>query len=312
SNSLVFNGGIEFRRLYKDLYPAATKWKKIGIELGCPPEQLDLIERKPSNRDDSDYLRDMLHYRQRRTEPSELTWEVIYRALLSSIVGESKLAKRIAQDHCPYLLESRGADLHIGQEAADNVFAMTGVNIKVLSASLVGAVVALASVLFVLLIPYSTHTTNGIVPLHRYWKLEKTDHFYTINDNEIGTIEYGQIGKHGYVYEGIQCQIYEEEVEHSVPLYRYWKSANSDHFYTTNPKEIGTVTPGEIGNHGSEGIVGYCFPTEKEGTVPLYRYWNPKIVDHFYTTNGIEIGTVTPGETGKGYISEGVVCYVDP
>ena len=30
-----------------------------------------------------------------------------------------------------------------------------------LSASLVGAVVALASVLFVLLIPYSTHTTNG-------------------------------------------------------------------------------------------------------------------------------------------------------
>ena len=109
SNSLVFNGGIEFRRLYKDLYPAATKWKKIGIELGCPPEQLDLIERKPSNRDDSDYLRDMLHYRQRRTEPSELTWEVIYRALLSSIVGESKLAKRIAWAHFLILINPRPA-----------------------------------------------------------------------------------------------------------------------------------------------------------------------------------------------------------
>ena len=103
--------------------PLPPNGKRLGYSLAVLPEQLDLIERKPSNRDDSDYLRDMLHYRQSRTE---LTWEVIYRALLSSIVGESKLAKRIAQDHCPYLLESRGADLHIGQEAADNVFAMTG------------------------------------------------------------------------------------------------------------------------------------------------------------------------------------------
>ena len=66
--------------------PLPPNGKKIGIELGCPPEQLDLIERKPSNRDNSDYLLDMLHYRQSRTEPSELTWEVIYRALLSSII----------------------------------------------------------------------------------------------------------------------------------------------------------------------------------------------------------------------------------
>ena len=122
----VLNGGeTEFRRLYKDLHPAATKWKKIGIELSCPPEQLNMIERKQSNRDDSDFLYDMLIYRRSRTEPSELTWEVIYTALLSSIVGESKLAKKVAKDHCPHVLKSNGERLH-REDKKHKGFTMTG------------------------------------------------------------------------------------------------------------------------------------------------------------------------------------------
>ncbi len=47
------------------------------------------------------------------------------------------------------------------------------------------------------------------------------------------------------------------------------------------------------------------------GTVPLYRYWNGN--DHFYTTNIDEIGTSTPGVTGKhGYKSEGIAGYCFP
>ncbi len=42
-------------------------------------------------------------------------------------------------------------------------------------------------------------------------------------------------------------------------------------------------------------------------TVPLYRYWNPGIGDHFYTTNWNELGS---GRYGWGY--EGIQCYVDP
>lgn len=155
-----------------------------------------------------------------------------------------------------------------------------------------------------------------MVPLYRYWQLEISDHFYTNSADEIGTTKYRQKGKEGYMYEGIQCYLYREQVERSVPLYRYWKNTVKDHFYTTHAEEIGTITPGKIGNHGytSEGIVGYCFPTQQPDTVPLYRYWNPKNSDHFYTTNGMqEIDTVTPRETGNhGYISEGIVCYVPP
>ena len=88
-----------------------------------------------------------------------------------------------------------------------------------------------------------------------------------------------------------------------------------DHFYTTNPNEVGTTTPGHVGRAGykSEGIAGYCFP-EKDtipGTVPLYRYWKASVMDHFYTTNPNEIGTTTWGQTGNhGYVSQGIICYI--
>jgi Papain family cysteine protease/Repeat of unknown function (DUF5648) len=39
--------------------------------------------------------------------------------------------------------------------------------------------------------------------------------------------------------------------------------------------------------------------------VPLYRYWNPGIADHFYTTNWSELGA---GRYGWNY--EGIQCYV--
>lgn len=194
---------------------------------------------------------------------------------------------------------------------------------------------------------------NGLIPLYRYWNSRITDHFYTTNINEIGTATLGQIGKHGYksegvvcyvpspvplhrywnskigdhfyttnynelrsgkngwTYEGIQAKILSYQQPGSIPLYRYW--VGKDHFYTTNINEIGTSTTGKLGKHGykSEGTTGYCYPSPAAGLIPLYRYWNSRIVDHFYTTDKNEIGTTTPGQVGKhGFKSEGVACYV--
>lgn len=47
------------------------------------------------------------------------------------------------------------------------------------------------------------------------------------------------------------------------------------------------------------------------GFSPLYRYWNPDIKNHLYTTNILEIGTSVVGEKGKNnYISEGIQCIL--
>lgn len=89
----------------------------------------------------------------------------------------------------------------------------------------------------------------------------------------------------------------------TVPLYRYWNSKISDHFYTTNWSELGG------GNYGwgFEETQCYVYPTQEPGTVPLYRYWNGAIGDHFYTTNWNELGS---GRSGYAY--EGIQCYVYP
>ena len=155
----------------------------------------------------------------------------------------------------------------------------------------------------------------GLTALYRYLNPHVKDHLYTTNINEIGTASPGLKGHHNYISEGIQCLIYTRKVKGSTPLYRYWKPSVGDHLYTTNPHEIGTTTPGQKGRHGyiSEGIAGYCFSHAVAGTVPLYRYWNGHSVDHFYTTNGGDIGTTIPGKSGHhGYTSEGVACHVIP
>ena len=55
----------------------------------------------------------------------------------------------------------------------------------------------------------------------------------------------------------------------------------------------------------SEGIAGYVFTSNEPGTVPLYRWVNPRRGDHFYTTSDKE-------PDRKTYQSEGIACYVLP
>ena len=100
-----------------------------------------------------------------------------------------------------------------------------------------------------------------------------------------------------------------------APLFRYWKSSVSDHFYTTNWKEIDQVIPDRRGRHDyvAEGIA--CMLITRRAsyeTVPLYRYYKGGTQDHFYTTNSQEIGTTTPGQIG--YKFEGIAgyCYSSP
>ena len=172
-----------------------------------------------------------------------------------------------------------------------------------------GPVLLLIAVFFV----SSSYSTRS---LYRYWHVNPSNHFYTTNWREIGQVIRGRRGNHNYISEGVACHLEETNFYPGlVPLYRYFKGHGLDHFYTTNAGEIGTTKPGQIGRHGyrSEGIVGYCYSRPTKGTVPFYRYWKPQAVDHFYTTNPAEIGTVVHGQRGRfGYISEGIACYVYP
>ena len=59
----------------------------------------------------------------------------------------------------------------------------------------------------------------------------------------------------------------------------------------------------------AEGITGYIFPTQEIQTVPLYRSYQPSVIDHFYTVDKAESDNSV---TKLGYSYEGITGYVFP
>lgn len=121
----------------------------------------------------------------------------------------------------------------------------------------------------------------------------------------------------------------------AVPLYRLLDPYGY-HFYTTNEAEK-NATIKDL-SYQEEGIIGYAFAQQVEGTVPLYRYSGEltyvtnvqkdeivNIARHFYTTDQNEKElkfektyiNVSHGDNFnpryvEHYVSEGIQCYVSP
>merc|ERR1712223_147865 len=75
-----------------------------------------------------------------------------------------------------------------------------------------------------------------------------------------------------------------------VAIHRYFSPVanNGDHFFTNNFNELryGNIN----GAYNYEGIGFYLVEDGRDGAVPLYRYYQDEVQNHFYTTNVAEIG----------------------
>lgn len=123
----------------------------------------------------------------------------------------------------------------------------------------------------------------------RYYQQSTGDHFYTIFYGELGC------GAGGYVAEGIEGFIFQNQATGTVPVYRYRSDTYGDHFYT--------LVSGSYNTYVSEGISGYAYNTQIPGTVPIYVYYNQALQDHFYTRFNA---------TYSGYVLQGVAWHAIP
>lgn len=97
-----------------------------------------------------------------------------------------------------------------------------------------------------------------------------------------------------------------------IPVYRFWSSATSRHFYTTNESE----KQGLIDNFSHvwvyEGIAYYALPDGNEpGSLPVYRFWSQSSNAHFYTISEAEKDTLIR-DYEYVWTFEGPVFYAYP
>jgi len=160
----------------------------------------------------------------------------------------------------------------------------------------------------------------GSITIYRFFNPLASDHFYTTHENELDSkhhqspIKYSQEGILGYTIKSDAPRLIVPGSYFTKPVYRYFQERFLDHFYTTDSTEIGTTSFGKYGNHEykCEGVAFKVSAVQIEDTVPIYRYWNEKDKDHFYTTNIKEIDITTVGMEKGGWKCEGIVGYISP
>ena len=94
-------------------------------------------------------------------------------------------------------------------------------------------------------------------------------------------------------------------------MYRFLNNDTGVHVYTIDEIEREAIL--ELPNFTDEGIAYYGYETEQEGTIPLYRFYNPVIDAHFYTPSVAERDFVV--ENLANYQPEGengIAYYVQP
>lgn len=136
---------------------------------------------------------------------------------------------------------------------------------------------------------YPTPRALTLRPFLRYYSILKTNHLYTPNWNDIGC------GNSDYAYQGFDGYIHTTQVAGTYPLYRYYSSSDTDHFYSTGYDPNPT-------NYVYEGVAGYVYTSPGTNRIPIYRFYinSGSNKNHFYSTS-----STVP----TNYVAEGIAWY---
>lgn len=96
-----------------------------------------------------------------------------------------------------------------------------------------------------------------------------------------------------------------------TPVYRFYSSSASTHFYTGNAGEAHGLRNGSPAGWNYEGVAYYAYTRQVSGTVPLYRFYSPVYRGHFFTRNEAEMQSLRKNSSAT-WRYEGVAYYVAP
>ena len=129
----------------------------------------------------------------------------------------------------------------------------------------------------------------GSAPVHRFWSPVLLSHFYTIDEAERQLLV--TVYPHIWTYEGIAYRaLPNDDDPNSSPVYRFWSPVLLSHFYTIDEAERDLLLRAYPDVWTPEGIAFYAFAedSQPEDAVPVYRFWSPVLLSHFYTADEAE------------------------
>jgi hypothetical protein len=155
-------------------------------------------------------------------------------------------------------------------------------------------------------------TPATLKPVYRFWSTKNSSHFYTINEDEKDYV-IDIYTDYEWKYEGIAWYAYDVPHDDALPIYRFWSAKNRSHFYTISEEEKdGVIAKYTDYEWKYECIESYAYDYQKEGTVPVYRFWSAKNRSHFYTISEEEKDGVIAKYTDYEWKYEGIAWYVYP
>lgn len=99
----------------------------------------------------------------------------------------------------------------------------------------------------------------------------------------------------------------------SVEIYRFYSPLNATHFYTASLDERNSIVANYPRSTWSyEGVAYRAFLTQVDGTIPLYRFYSPRLGGHFYTTSVDEKNQILANYPPSIWTLENVAFFVYP
>ena len=141
--------------------------------------------------------------------------------------------------------------------------------------------------------------------VYRFWNTNGT-HFYTASQTERDNIN-KTLG-YAYRYEGEAYPLNYNSGRNTVPLYRFYNTANKTHFYTANQAEADNINSNFGYAYKFEGAAWHV-TLDPANSMPVFRYFNVVNGTHFYTANTTERDDIN-SRLGYIYRYEGIAYYV--
>jgi len=164
-------------------------------------------------------------------------------------------------------------------------------------------------------VPHHTATFSVVAaaanmqPVYRFYNRKNGSHFYTASGAECDTVVATLWNT--YSLDGVAYSIDTSNANNTSPLFRFYNKKLSSHFYTASTAERDNVISKLGATYSYDGPAYSISTTDAASAMPVYRFYNLKNGDHFYTSSAAERDSVL-ATLGSTYRLEGTAFWVAP